>query len=52
MDGLFFLFWLRREKGEERRRNRMEWGDGIEGDFITPELFAILRHKLVHEKYV
>ncbi len=28
----------------------MEWGDGIEGDFITPELFAILGQKLVHEK--
>jgi hypothetical protein len=38
-------------KGEEGRRYRMEWGDGIEGDFITPDLYAILRQKLVHEKY-
>ena len=46
-----FLFVLAQTgKGEERRRYRMEWGDGIEGDFITPELFAILGQKLVHEK--
>jgi hypothetical protein len=45
-----FLFVLAQTgKGEERRRYRMEWGDGIEGDFITAELFAILRQKLVHE---
>ncbi len=38
-------------EGEERRRWRMEWGNGIEGDFITPDLYAILRQKLVHGKY-